>query len=118
MRKASLWMFLLAVLVLPAMAAAEEVQLQLVQADEQSLAEAPGCGTPDLAAIFDPMRQADQKAAYNSTTTSGCCSLFGCCSHVQSGCEQCSGGRRWYSIYSCGGGLYCKAAPTKCPTPC
>ena len=119
MRKASLRMFLLAALFLPAMAAAEEVQLQLVQADDETLAQAPGaCGTPDLAAIFDPKGPAEQKATYNSTSKSGCCSMFGCCTHVQSGCETCSGGRRWYSIYSCGGGWYCKAAPTSCPTPC
>ena len=56
---------------------------------------------------------------YSSTTQSGCCTIFGCCAHVESGCESCAGGRRWYSVYSCPDGVHiCTARPTKCPTPC
>lgn len=122
MRRASLWMFLMAVLILSTMAAAEDYQVQFLPEDQRIAAPAiVPCDTePSLAAILSPMQQADMKATYTTTSAGACCSLYGCCTHVQSGCEQCSGGRRWFSIYNCANypGATCKIYPVACPTPC
>ncbi|HSG41027.1 MAG TPA: hypothetical protein VLE27_15425 [Thermoanaerobaculia bacterium] len=126
MRKASLLMFLLAVLVLPAVAVAEEYHLLLQPADEQNAAPATvPCNTepntePSLAAIFSPIQQADMKATYTASSAGACCEIAGCCIHAQSGCEQCSGGRRWFSIYNCANypGAICKIYSATCPSPC
>ena len=122
MRKASLWMFLLAVLVLPAVAVAEEYRVLLQPANEQNAAPVTvPCNTePGLAAIFTPMSQADMKATYITGGADFCCSQLGCCTHMQSGCDQCPGGYRWFSIYRCDNNpdYTCKIYPESCPTPC
>ncbi len=60
---------------------------------------------------LDPLKNA--RPAVNE-----CCTVFGCCAHIESGCEPCAQGRKWYSRYSCPGGGSCKISPPNCPTPC
>ena len=57
---------------------------------------------------------------YTASSAGACCEIAGCCIHAQSGCEQCSGGRRWFSIYNCANypGAICKIYSATCPSPC
>lgn len=111
-QRAMWWMVLiLALMAVPAIAADEPA------ADPGGL-PAPSCAATSSESFvlftdsleLDPVKSALPMA-------NACCSI-GCCTHIESGCEPCAGGRRWYSKYSCPSGGTCTLRPSSCPTPC
>jgi hypothetical protein len=122
MKRAAIWMGVLMV-VLPLCAAspafAAEPQVQLT---------APGFGASPAGCAQAATQAAPltvlERQIFSPTEVrpvdmaSGCCTMFGCCTLIDSGCQTCNGGRRWYDKYSCPGGGTCTVSPNTCPTPC
>lgn len=118
MKRAAIWIGVL-MMVLPLCAAsAAEPPVELT---------APGLGISpagcQAATQAEPLTVLEHQIFSSAETrpvdmANSCCSLLGCCTHIDSGCEPCSGGRRWYSKYSCPGGGTCTLRASSCPTPC
>lgn len=119
MRKASLGMFLVAMLVLPALAAAGEYELQIVRLDGNKIQPSVPCNAdPELAAIFSPGQELEVLATFSASKANECCTVKGCCGFIESGCDRCNGGYHWYTLYQCDLFTGCRINPTACPTAC
>lgn len=119
MKRAAIWIGVL-MMVLPLGSA--------FAAEPQGELTAPGfglspAGCAQAAAQVEPLTVLEREIFSPAETrptdvANSCCSSFGCCTHIDSGCEYCNGGRRWYSKYSCPGGGTCTVRASTCPTPC
>ena len=118
MRRAAIWMGIL-MMVLPLCAAfAAEPQVELTAPGLGVSTVACGEAATQVAPLAVLEREIFAPADTRPTDMANPCCSVGCCTYVESGCEYCNGGRRWYTKYSCPSGGTCTVRPSNCPTPC